>query len=156
MKRDSSDPTGLNIDQILKILPHQYPFVLVDRVLKIEHGPTSGRVGRKIKALKNVTINEPHFTGHFPGKPIMPGVLILEALAQAGALACFMPEDPLRSVAIARIGESRIRRPVIPGDQLLLEAEVIKERSHMIEIVCKASVDGQLVTEVKVLASVNA
>lgn len=144
------------ISDILKVLPHRYPFVLVDRVLKVEPGSSGGRIGRKIQAIKNVSFNEPHFTGHFPGHPIMPGVLILEALAQAGALACFMPEDPLRSVAIARIGEARIRRPVIPGDQLLLEAEVIKERSHMIEIASKATVDGELVTEVEVLASVNA
>ena len=113
------------------------------------------RVGQKVHALKNVTFNEPFFPGHFPDKPMMPGVLILESLAQAGALACHRPNDPPMGVAIGRISESRIRRPVVPGDSLHIYAEVIKDRGAMIVIKARAEVDAELITEVEVLAHVT-
>ena len=108
----------MNIEQILQYLPHRYPFLLVDRVLEME-------VGKRILALKNVTINEPFFPGHFPHAPVMPGVLILEALAQAAAVLSFETmgtrPDADSIVYFAGIDEARFRRPVVPGDQLLLE-----------------------------------
>ncbi len=145
----------MNIDAILKVLPHRYPFVLVDRVLHYEQVAGPSRVGQKVKAIKNVTFNEAYFSGHFPHKPIMPGVLILESLAQAGAMACHRPEDPAMDVAIGRLGESRFRRPVVPGDTLTLEAEVVKDRGQMVVIMTKAHVDGEPVTEVEILAHVS-
>ena len=118
--------------------------------------PSSGsRLGRKATAIKCVTFNEPFFAGHFPHRAVMPGVLIVEAMAQASAIACWRPNDPLMDVAIARIGEVRVRRPVVPGDVLTLEAEVTKDRGDMIAIACRATVDGQLVTATEILASVT-
>lgn len=144
-----------NIEQILNILPHRHPFVLIDRVLELVDpgGPT--RVGRKVKALKNVTYNEPFFPGHFPHRPVMPGVLILESMAQAGAIACWRESDPQMDVAIGRIGEVRIRRPVVPGDQLIIHGEVIKDRGQMIVLALQSFVDDELVAEVEILASVT-
>lgn len=113
------------------------------------------RVGRKVKALKNVSYNEPYFPGHFPGRPIMPGVLIIESMAQAGMLACWRPSDPVMDVAIARVGEFRIHRPVTPGDQLIIMAEVIKDRGHMILLELQSHVGDELVTEFELLASVT-
>jgi beta-hydroxyacyl-ACP dehydratase FabZ len=145
----------MHIEEILKILPHRHPFVLIDRILEVKEGTGVGKVGRKIKAIKNVSFNEPFFAGHFPHRPVMPGVLIIEAMAQAGAIACFSAKEPLADVAIGRIGEVRIRRPVVPGDQLLIEGEVIKDRGSMIVLGLRATVDGQLVTETELLAHVT-
>ena len=144
----------IGIDRILKVLPHRYPFLLIDRVLDYQPNESGHRTGQKVVALKNVTMNEPFFTGHFPHKPIMPGVLILEAMAQAGAMACYRESDPNMDVAIGRLSETRFRRPVVPGDQLIIEAEVIKDRGTMLLIGAKATVDGEAVTEVEILAHV--
>ena len=146
---------GLDINEILKILPHRFPFVMIDRVLELTPQSSGSRMGRKTKAIKCVSFGEPFFSGHFPHRPVMPGVLIVEAMAQAGAIASWRATDPLMDVAIARIGEVRVRRPVVPGDVLVLTAEVVKDRGDMILIKCSASVDEQIVTETEILASVT-
>ena len=134
----------LDIHHILRKLPHRYPFILVDRVLEIEHGV-------RIKALKNVTINEPFFQGHFPARPVMPGVLMLEALAQAAAILSFESagtepgEDTV--VYFAGIDEARFKRPVEPGDQLILEAAIERQKAGIYRYKARATVDGQLAAE---------
>jgi 3-hydroxyacyl-[acyl-carrier-protein] dehydratase len=114
-----TDPGAMDITQILKRLPHRYPFLLVDRVLALE-------TGKSIKALKNVTVNEPFFPGHFPGRPVMPGVMIIEALAQAAGILLFVTADvyPTENSRFFFVGidKARFRRPVEPGDQLILNA----------------------------------
>ncbi len=147
-----------DIEQILKILPHRQPFVLIDRVLEHVKGDGPGRAGNKVKAIKNVTYNEPFFAGHFPHKPVMPGVLIVEAMAQAAAIACWEENSDTSNmdVAIGRIGEVRIRKPVVPGDQLVLTGEVVKDRGQMILAKVQALVDSELVTECEILAVISA
>jgi 3-hydroxyacyl-[acyl-carrier-protein] dehydratase len=139
----------IDIQEILELLPHRYPFVLVDRVL----GFTPGK---HIVALKNVTINEPFFTGHFPSRPVMPGVLIVEAMAQAAGLLSFKtPELNLTKGSIfyfAGIDHARFKRPVRPGDTLKLEAEVLKIVRGVGKFQCRATVDGQLAAEGEILA----
>lgn len=137
---------------ILKILPHRFPFLLVDRVEEILTPESGQRVGRKIRAVKNVTINEPFFPGHFPHRPVMPGVLQIEAMAQVAAIACFDPDGPQMDVAIAGINEARFRRPVTPGDTLELTAEVLKDRSMILVVKCQAHVNGQLAAEAEIIA----
>jgi 3-hydroxyacyl-[acyl-carrier-protein] dehydratase len=137
----------MTIQEILKLLPHRYPMLLVDRVLEIEPG-------KRIKAIKNVTANEPHFTGHFPGAPIMPGVLILESMAQCGALM-FLQELPDRESKLFLFGgvdKARFRRPVVPGDQLVLEVECIQRRSNSARVRGVATVDGVVVAEAEILS----
>jgi len=132
----------MDIQFILSSLPHRYPFLLVDRVLEIEPR-------RRIVALKNVTFNEPFFAGHFPGTPIMPGVLILEALAQAGAVLLLqdVPERDGKLVYFTGVDGARFRRTVVPGDQLRLTVEVIQLRARATRMRGSASVDGQLAAE---------
>ena len=148
-------PVALDIMGILNVLPHRHPFVLLDRADEYIEVEGASRVGQKVTAIKNVTYNEPFFPGHFPTRPMMPGVLIIEAMAQAAAIACHRPSDPQMDVAIGRLSESRIRRPVVPGDQLKFSAEVIKDRGAMVVIMVKATVDDHLVTEVEILAHVT-
>jgi 3-hydroxyacyl-[acyl-carrier-protein] dehydratase len=138
--------------QILKHLPHRFPFLLVDRVEEIVKPENGARVGRKIRATKCVSMNEPFFPGHFPHRPVMPGVLQIEALAQVAALGCVDPDGPAMDVAIAGINEARFRRPVVPGDVLVLTAEVIKDRSSLLVIKCQATVDGQVVCDAEIIA----
>lgn len=145
----------LDVVRIRQTLPHRYPFLLVDRVLERKSGEGPGRQGSSIKALKNVTIGEPFFNGHFPERPIMPGVLIIEAMAQAGALAFFDEHDSNIDVAIASINRAKFRKPVIPGDSLILEALVLKDRGQMVLIECRALVDQSLVAEAEILAFVK-
>ena len=139
----------IDIQEILDLLPHRYPFVLVDRVLALTPG-------KHIVALKNVTINEPFFTGHFPGRPVMPGVLIIEAMAQAAGLLSFKtPELKLAGGSIflfAGIDHARFKRPVRPGDQLQLEAEILKIVRGVGKFRCRATVDGKLAAEGEILA----
>ena len=143
----------LSIDKIKKILPHRYPFLLVDRVISVTAGSNpKSKEGRVVEALKNVTVNEEFFNGHFPERPIMPGVLILEAMAQVGALANHSPDDPELEFMIASINYAKFRRPVVPGDQLILRGEILKDKGKMKRILCTAKVDGQLVAEAEVLA----
>jgi len=138
----------VDIREILSILPHAYPFLLVDRIVELE-------LGKRIVGIKNVTYNEPFFPGHFPGRPIMPGVLIIEAMAQtAGVLALksLPPEDQKRPVYFLGIDNVRFRKPVIPGDQLRLELEIVKHRQAIWGFKGRALVDGKLVTEAELLA----
>lgn len=149
----------MQVAEIMAILPHRYPFLMVDRVLEVHEGPTPpSRMGRKAVAIKNVTMNEPFFMGHFPGRPIMPGVLIVEAMAQTGCMAFYRSSDGQSGqkieVAIASIREARFRRPVVPGDTLLMTAEIIKDRGQMLVLRCDAKVDGKVVAEAELLASI--
>jgi 3-hydroxyacyl-[acyl-carrier-protein] dehydratase len=137
---------------ILKMLPHRFPFLLVDRVDSIERPNADTKVGRKIRAVKNVTINEPFFPGHFPHRPVMPGVLQIEAMAQVAALACVDLDGPKMDVAIAGVDGARFRRPVVPGDTLEISAEVIKDRSSMLVLKCEARVRGQVACEAELIA----
>ena len=142
----------MDIQHILAKLPHRYPFLLVDRVLEIEEGA-------RIKALKNVTINEPFFGGHFPGRPVMPGVLILEALAQAAALLAFKAmSDGLGKDTVyyfVGIDGARFKRPVVPGDQLVLEAELIRSKAAVYKFKARATVDGELAAEAELMCAVR-
>lgn len=148
--------TVLDINQILKILPHRFPFVLVDRVISMKNGPNPpSRVGRAIEGIKCVTYNEQFFMGHFPHWPIMPGVLIIEALAQVSALACYRPEDPEFDIVIASMQNAKFRKPVVPGDTLRLTATITKDRGSMIVSQAKAYVGDVLTTEVEILASMT-
>jgi len=138
----SSAPV-FNIKQIMEMLPHRFPFLLVDRVLEFESGV-------RILAYKNVTINEGFFQGHFPGQPIMPGVLILEALAQAGGLFVVKTLDVSavdKLFLFTGIDEAKFRRPVVPGDQLMLAASVVRHKMNIWKMRGVATVDGELVAE---------
>ncbi|MCX5813732.1 MAG: 3-hydroxyacyl-ACP dehydratase FabZ [Proteobacteria bacterium] len=136
----------IDINEIMQLLPHSYPFLLLDRVIEFEPS-------KKIVGLKNVTFNEPFFTGHFPQKPIMPGVLIIEAMAQAGGVLAFKSfPDKKGLVFFTGIDNARFRKPVIPGDQLKLVVEVIKHRREIWLFEGKAFVDNELVAEAKIMA----
>ena len=142
----------MDIHEILKHLPHRYPFLLVDRVLELEHG-------KRIKALKNVSANEPYFVGHFPHRPVMPGVMILEALAQSAALLSFdavgkMPDD--KSIYyFAGIDSARFKRPVEPGDQLILDVELERMKSNIFKFKARATVAGELAAEAGLMCAVR-
>ena len=143
----------MDIHRILKQLPHRYPFLLVDRVLELEKG-------KCIKALKNVTINEPFFEGHFPNRPVMPGVLMLEALAQASALLSFdalnaAPDDQM-IYYFAGMDGVRFRRPVEPGDQLILLAELVRMKSGIFKFKTRAMVGDELAVEAELTCAVRA
>ena len=141
--------TVLDILAIMQRLPHRYPFLLIDRIVRFVPG-------EEIVALKNVTMNEPFFQGHFPAKPVMPGVLIIEALAQAGGiLAAEIRGAEKQGDIIYFMGMDavRFRKPVVPGDQLMLEARVLRMRSRVAKMAGRALVDGQLVAEAELMAS---
>ncbi len=142
----------MDIHQILKKLPHRYPFLLVDRVTELEKG-------QRIKALKNVTINEPFFVGHFPHRPVMPGVLMLEALAQTAALLSFdavdKSADDKTVYYFAGIDGARFKRPVEPGDQLVLEVSLIRSKSGIFKFNGRATVDGELAVEAELMCTMR-
>lgn len=142
----------LDIHQILAALPHRYPILLVDRVLKLEKG-------KSITALKNVSINEPYFAGHFPHRPVMPGVLMLEAMAQAAALLAFdmlgVVPDEKTVYYFAGIDRARFKRPVEPGDQLILEVELDRMKAGIFKFRGRALVDGKLAAEAELMCTMR-
>jgi 3-hydroxyacyl-[acyl-carrier-protein] dehydratase len=145
----SIDVSTIDIKEIMRLLPHRYPFLLVDRILEVEKA-------KSITGLKNVTINEPFFQGHFPSAPIMPGVLILEGMAQVGGILAFhsIPEmvgDKL--IYFAGIDKVRFRQPVVPGDQLIFEMEVLKQKGKIWKMSGKAKVNDNLVAEAELIAA---
>ncbi len=137
----------LKIEQILRILPHRYPFLLVDKVLELENG-------KSIVALKNVTYNEPFFQGHFPEHKVMPGVLVVEAMAQAGGILLFhsIPDPQGKLVFFSKIDNMKFRKPVVPGDQLRLEVELVRLKSRFSHMKAKASVQEETVAEGDIMA----
>ena len=140
----------MEIEEIQQYLPHRYPFLLVDRVIEIE-------LGKYIKAYKNVTTNEPFFMGHFPGKQVMPGVLILEAMAQASGILGFktMGKKPEEGSIYYFVGADslRFKRPAVPGDQIILESKVITDKKGIWKFDCNASVEGDMVAEATILCA---
>ncbi len=138
----------MDIQQIQRLLPHRYPFLLVDRVLESEPG-------RRLVAIKNVTINEPFFQGHFPRKPVMPGVLLIEAMAQAtGLLAMQSTEVPDDSIYyLVGVDKARFKRPVVPGDQLVFEVEVLKHKRDIWVFAAEAKVDGGMVASAEIMCT---
>jgi 3-hydroxyacyl-[acyl-carrier-protein] dehydratase len=147
---DAMQLESADIQKILSALPHRYPFLLIDRIRDIDGD-------RKAVGIKNVTINEPHFNGHFPGNPIMPGVLIVEAMAQtAGAIAILATKSSkAASVFFMTIDNCKFRKPVVPGDVLELHVEMLKRRGPAARFACKGIVDGQVVAEAELMAMIS-
>jgi 3-hydroxyacyl-[acyl-carrier-protein] dehydratase len=139
----------MDTNEIQSIIPHRYPFLLIDRVVEIEKL-------KRIVAIKNVTINEPFFQGHFPGAPVMPGVLIIEAMAQAGAVLLFreVPDRESKLLYFTSIEQARFRKPVVPGDQLRLEVEVLKYKMNFCKLKATAHVGEGLVTEALISSAI--
>jgi|TARA_B110000046_G_scaffold158763_1_gene170922 3-hydroxyacyl-[acyl-carrier-protein] dehydratase len=142
----------IDIEKIKSLLPHRYPFLLIDRVIEVEKS-------KNIKALKNISINEPFFQGHFPSKAVMPGVLIIEALTQAAGLLGLLgleeegiSEDSL--FYLVGVDKVRIRKPVVPGDQLILDVELLSVRRNIFKFIGSAHVDSQLITSAELLTTV--
>jgi len=142
----------LRIAEIMRILPHRYPFLLVDRVIEVDPG-------RRIVALKNVSINEPFFTGHFPGSPVMPGVLTVEAMAQAGAILGLLDRKPdeLQNALVYFMGidEARFRRPIVPGDQMRIQVEVLRRKAIVWKMHGQVWIGSDLAAEATLLSSIG-
>ena len=141
----------MDIHEILKKLPHRYPFLLVDRVLAVEPGKT-------IRALKNVTINEPYFVGHFPHRPVMPGVLMLEAMAQTAGLLAFSggtAQDPNSVIYFVGIDGARFKRPVEPGDQLVMDVEILRHKAGIYKFKAIARVAGEVAVEAELMCTMR-
>jgi 3-hydroxyacyl-[acyl-carrier-protein] dehydratase len=139
----------MDINGIMKILPHRYPFLLVDRIVELEHG-------KRCVGIKNVTINEPFFPGHFPGHPVMPGVLIVEAMAQVAGIMAYLASDEETRKKVSyfmAIDSAKFRKPVVPGDQLQIEISTTFNRRGIWGVDGKAFVDGKLVTEASLKAT---
>jgi 3-hydroxyacyl-[acyl-carrier-protein] dehydratase len=143
-----SEPTGRDIEAILERLPHRFPFLMVDRVVSVTPG-------KAIVALKNVTANEAHFVGHFPDHPVMPGVLVIEALAQTGGLLVWESIDGAQRVNailyLLGVENARFKQPVTPGDQIVLKAELTKQKRNVWFFHCIAEVDGKVVAEADII-----
>jgi 3-hydroxyacyl-[acyl-carrier-protein] dehydratase len=137
----------LTIQEILKIVPHRYPMLLIDRILEVEPG-------KRIVGLKNVTANEEFFQGHFPGAPVMPGVLIVESIAQCAAVLCLLdiPNRDEKLFLFGGVDKARFRRPVTPGDQLIMEVTILQKRATTIRVRGEAKVNGILVAEAELLS----
>lgn len=144
---------SMDINQVLEYLPHRYPFLLIDRVIDFEPG-------KRLTALKNVSVNEPFFPGHFPQRPVFPGVLIMEALAQATGILAFKTNDSKPSDNVlyyfAGIDNARFKKPVSPGDQLILEVEVVKAKRGIWKFKAEAKVDGELVASADLMCAEQA
>ena len=144
----AGEGVSIDISEILKILPHRYPFLLIDRIIGFE-------AGKSAKGIKNVTINEPFFQGHFPGHPIMPGVLILEAMAQVGGILAFKSANVSNKVVyFMGIDKARFRKPVLPGDVLTLSLEVAKTRGNIWSFRAEAHTDSKLAAEAELMATI--
>ncbi len=146
---DSLNPELIDIEKIMKLLPHRYPFLLVDKILSM-------KAGEEIVGLKNVSINEPFFQGHFPDRPIMPGVLILEGMAQVGGVMAFYAHQENESNKIlffAGIDKARFRKPVVPGDQIIYRLTFKRKRRSIMMMNGTASVDGELVAQAELMSS---
>lgn len=139
----------MEVEKILELLPHRYPFLLVDRVLEVQGT-------QKIVGLKNVTFNEPFFQGHFPGHPVMPGVLIVEAMAQTGGLLLMeqIPDRASKVVYFMSLDNVKFRKPVVPGDQLRMEVEMLQFRGKIAKMKGTAFVDGKVAAEAEMMAGV--
>ncbi len=138
-----------DIQKIMEILPHRYPFLMIDRIIDLVPGD-------QVTALKNVTINEPFFQGHFPGQPVMPGVLIIEAMAQAGGVLAYesrTTDSHGQLIYFMSMDKVRFRKPVVPGDQIIFTAKILKLRSKVAKMSGTATVDNQLVAEAVLMAS---
>ncbi len=148
MSEDKKVQLPMGIKEILNLLPHRYPFIMLDRVLEFEPD-------KMITGLKNVSMGEPCFQGHFPGEPVMPGVLILEGLAQAGAVLAYLSTEDIagKLVYFAGMDKVRFRKVVRPGDQLIYKVELIRKKRKIIKVQCYAYVDDVLVTEAEQLAT---
>jgi 3-hydroxyacyl-[acyl-carrier-protein] dehydratase len=138
----------LTINEIMKHLPHRYPFLLVDRIVDL-------KPGERALGVKNVTINEPFFQGHFPGQPIMPGVLVIEAMAQVAGVTAFSSGMKGKSVYFMSIDNAKFRRPIVPGDQVMMEIKVLKQRGNVWKFSGVATVDGKPVAEAEFAAMVT-
>jgi 3-hydroxyacyl-[acyl-carrier-protein] dehydratase len=149
---DQPQPSANTMDivEIMSILPHRYPLLLIDRILEVERKT-------RIVAIKNVTFNEPHFTGHFPDFPIMPGVLIIEAIAQAGGalLLTEIPDRDTKLMVFTGIDSARFRKPVVPGDQLRIEVKVLNWRTTAVKLHGTATVDGKLACEATIMCALT-
>ncbi|MDU9049038.1 MAG: 3-hydroxyacyl-ACP dehydratase FabZ [Candidatus Electrothrix sp. Rat3] len=148
MSEDNKVQLPMGIKEILDLLPHRYPFIMLDRVLEFEPDKT-------ITGVKNVSMGEPFFQGHFPGEPVMPGVLILEGMAQAGAVLAYLSTEDIagKLVYFAGMDKVRFRKVVRPGDQLIYKVEMVRRKSKLIKVQCRAYVDDALVTEAEQLAT---
>jgi 3-hydroxyacyl-[acyl-carrier-protein] dehydratase len=138
----------MTVNEIMKLLPHRYPFLLVDKIVDLKPGESA-------MGVKNVTINEPFFQGHFPGQPIMPGVLVIEAMAQVAGVMAFSSGMEGKSVFFMSIDNAKFRRPIVPGDQVMLEIKVLKQRGNVWRFSGAATVDGKLVSEAEFTAMVT-
>ena len=150
MDQRTDDNEIVGIDEIMRILPHRYPFLLVDRIVELE-------AGKRIVGIKNVTINEPFFQGHLPENPVMPGVLLIEALAQVGAILVLKSVAEVNGgfIYLAGLDRVRFRRPVVPGDQVMLEALIKKKRRQAFKVSARGLVNGEEVVEADLLAMIK-
>ena len=152
-EKEKSPPVGertvYGITDIMRFLPHRYPFLLVDRIVEVEGD-------RRIVGLKNVTINEQFFQGHFPGAPVMPGVLIIESMAQVAGVLIYrdLPDKEKKLIYFTGIENAKFRRPVVPGDQLRIEMELLNRRNNFGKMQGRATVDGKLAAEAVVLFAI--
>ncbi len=138
----------LGITEIMKILPHRYPFLLVDRILELEPG-------KRVVGIKNVTFNEEFFQGHFPGNPVMPGVLIVEAMAQVAGVGLLgpVPAEERKLLYLTSVDRCKFRRPVVPGDQLRIEAEIVSVKTRLCKCRARATVEGKLCAEAELMSA---